>query len=239
MEENQENSFIENDHIYKKYNGGFVDLGRWYTPDTIDITPLDSSHTIFTTGVNESKFIHHSPSIYTADTIPLTWEEATKIAGKKEELSVEIFSKYLPDTREHIVYCKNTRDLATDKILTTIAAVKGKLMFEIAPVHIKEIQCKMTPSVRKCIVEAGKKLKMYGKSSPIIASFDEYGNRLPDQIEIGNDKGILVKIVDPSEYDEVYFELKAIELPNPTYVSKWATEPDYIAPDSWLDYVPF
>lgn len=216
----KEDIFIDNkDHIYKKYNGDFIDLGRWYTPEAIDITPLGNPYQISTTDKAIRKDMTGYPSVYTSNTFPFTWKEVMKTEGKKEELSVELFSKTIG--QEYMVYCKNTRDLAIDKILTTIAAVKGKLMFEIAPFYIKEIQCKMTPSVRKCIVEAGKKLKMYGKSSPIIASFDEYGNRLPDQIEIGNNRGILVKIVDPSEYGEAYFELKAIELP---FISDFMTK---------------
>jgi hypothetical protein len=115
--------------------------------------------------------------------------------------------------------------LSVERVLTTLSAVKGRLMFEIAPIHIKEIQCKMTPMVKKHIIDASKKLKMYGKKIPIIPSFDEYGNRLPDEIEIGDSRGITVQIVDPESYGNVYFELKAIEFPSVEYTGGWYTAP--------------
>jgi len=64
----------------------------------------------------------------------------------------------------------------------------------------------MTPSVRRSIVLASKKLDRYGKPRPITARFDEWGNRLPDEIRINGDKGITLKIVNDSTD---YLELEA------------------------------
>lgn len=140
-----------------------------------------------------------------------------KLLRREEELKVKIDKIQSSREGEHIMTCQNKDDLKQENILVTISAVKGKLMFEIAPIHVKEIICSMTPQVRANLVAAGKRLRMYGKKAPIIPSFDEYGNRLPDQIEIGDSKGITVNIVDPKEYGELYFELKAMEFPSSTY----------------------
>ena len=217
------------------------------TPEMIDITSLSDTgarfiearpYTITTTGtgVYDKSYTHHYPSLTkTPEEWGISWEESMEIAGKKEEAKVHVMRKKSDDIREHIICCEDLLDLSTERILTTLSAVKGRLMFEIAPVHIKEIQCSMTPTVKKHIIEASKKLKMYGKKCPIIPSFDEYGNRLPDQLEIGDNKGMLVKIVNPEEYGEMYFELKAIEFDSVTYnPSGWGTI------DTWsVDDVPF
>ena len=132
---------------------------------------------------------------------------------------MNVFSKTSEDGREHMVICKDECELALDHVLTTLSAVKGKLMADIAPIHIQTIICKMTPSVRKNIVTASKKLEMYGKKMPIIARFDEFANRLPDEIEIGTSSGITLQIVDPQDYGEFYLELNAIEFPSSEYTS--------------------
>jgi hypothetical protein len=208
--------------------------------ETIDISRLEDSmcrtiytrppYTITTTGTSGSDHFIVEPRYFDArdvlvggiDTTTISgewpslssimsWEEYAKNMGKKEEAEVNLISKDM--TGEHIVLCDTVLDLLPDRILTTLSAAKGKLMFTVAPIHIKEIRCRMTPDVRNNIIEASKRLKMYGKKSPIIPSFDEYGNRLPDQIEIGNNKGITVEIVDPQDYGRLYLELRAIEFP--------------------------
>lgn len=229
--------------------------------ETIDVTLLGDSmrrtiytrppYTITTTGTSGSDHFVVEPHHFGARNIltggidtttisgdwPLlssimSWEEYAKKMGKKEEAEVNLINRDMAG--EHIVLCDTVLDLLPDRILTTLSAAKGKLMFTIAPIHIKEIQCSMTPDVRNNIIEASKRLKMYGKKSPIIPSFDEYGNRLPDQIEIGDDKGITIQIVDPQRFGRLYLELRAIEFPTTTYSpSNW---------NSWSAYddgVPF
>lgn len=141
---------------------------------------------------------------------------------KEEYKDVDVYRIQSRTSGEHIVACSNEKDLSVENVLKTLSAVKGKLMLDIAPIHIQRIECSMTPIVRKNIVTASKKLKMYGKRRPIIARFDEYGNRLPDEIDLGTDNGITLKIVEPKENGEFYFELKGIEFSS-----------DYIYTNGW------
>ena len=136
----------------------------------------------------------------------------------EEESEVEVIRKESHNSGEHIVACCNEKDLAPENILKTLSAVKGKLMMDIAPIHIGKIECCMTPQVRKNIVTASKRLKMYGKKRPIIARFDEYGNRLPDEIDIGTSRGITLKIIEPEKYGPYYLELKGLEFSDENFV---------------------
>ena len=152
-----------------------------------------------------------------------------KYFESEEERSVNIVRKKSYNSGEHIVACHDEKDLSIENVLKTLSAIKGKLMIDIAPIHIKTIECSITPQVRQNIVTASKKLKMYGKKRPIIARFDEYGNRLPDEIDLGTSQGITLKIVDPEKYGIFYFELRGIEFPRiePTF----EFEPSFIDED--------
>lgn len=133
---------------------------------------------------------------------------------REEGVDVDIKIKRSYSDKEHIVFCDNTNDLIADRVLKTLSAVKGRLMLEIAPIRIKEIKCKITPEVRKNIMIASKKLHMFGKKRPIIARFDEYGNRLPDTINLDINHGITLEIVKPEDYGEFYLELNGMEFPD-------------------------
>lgn len=192
------------------------------SPYTIETTTLGDSQRHFITTTNpgtfwtytgsagETRHVYYPPKHWEPYSTTLNYKDFMRKIGKEEEADVELFSDKSTDGTVHLVFCRNTQDLSIDKILTTLSAAKGKLMYDLVHFAIKEIQCKMTPLVKRHIIDAGKKLKMYGKEPPIIASFDEYGNRLPDHIEIGNDRGITVSVVDPKYYGEIYLELKAI-----------------------------
>lgn len=157
------------------------------------------------------------------------YADLRKFFEGEEERSVNIVRKESHKSGEHIVACYDEKDLSIENILKTLSAIKGKLMIDVAPIHIKTIECSITPQVRQNIVTASKKLKMYGKKRPIIARFDEYGNRLPDEIDLGTSQGITLKIVDPEKYGIFYFELKGIEFPRiePTF----EFEPSFIDGD--------
>ena len=157
------------------------------------------------------------------------YDEIRKYFESEEEKSVNIVRKKSYNAGEHIVACHDEKDLSIENVLKTLSAIKGKLMIDVAPIHIKTIECSITPQVRQNIVTASKKLKMYGKKRPIIARFDEYGNRLPDEINLGTSQGITLKIVDPEKYGIFYFELKGIEFPRiePTF----EYEPSFINED--------
>ena len=157
------------------------------------------------------------------------YDKMRKYFESEEERSVNIVRKESYNSGEHIVACCDEKDLSIENVLKTLSAIKGKLMIDIAPIHIKTIECSITPQVRQNIVTASKKLKMYGKKRPIIARFDEYGNRLPDEIDLGTPQGITLKIVDPEKYGRFYFELRGIEFPRiePTF----EFEPSFIDED--------
>lgn len=139
-----------------------------------------------------------------------------KLMKEEEESKVDIKESNTVE-KDPVIYCYDEKDLSVERILTTISAVKGRLQLRTLPIHVKEIICIMTPATRKNIIDASKKLKMYGKKLPIIARFDEYGNKLPDTIDIGLDHGITLQIIDPEDVGgkNLYFELKAI-----TFITK-------------------
>ena len=135
--------------------------------------------------------------------------------GKEEEAKVKVNVENFKG--KHVCCVRETLDLLPERILITLSAVKGRLMMEVAPIHIKEFQCSMTPAVRRNIIQASKRNRMYGKKMPIIARFDEYGRPLPEQIEINDSPGVNLRILDPADYGELYLELVAIEFPNNEY----------------------
>ena len=100
-------------------------------------------------------------------------------------------------------------DLSAEYILKLVESMKAKLMYKTMTVCISHFECKMTPLVRETIVRAWKKLNMYGKKPPFIPRFDEYMNELPEKFNV--EGGIIVKMVDPKDYGELYFELDAIQ----------------------------
>mgnify|MGYP001855382524 FL=1 len=54
---------------------------------------------------------------------------------------------------------------------------------------------------------------MYGKKTPFVARFDEYGRRLEDEIKIDTMRGMDIKIVDPDIYGQNYLVFE-------TYINK-------------------
>lgn len=147
-----------------------------------------------------------------------SYKELMRKLGKEKEANVKLEVEHFKDKR--VVYCRDSVDLSPGKILLTLSAIKGRLLLEVAPIHIKELQCSMTPAVRKNILQASRRAKMYGKKMPIIARFDEFGNPLPEQIEINDSNGISLKILDPDNVGELYFEMTAIEFPGNEYTTK-------------------
>ena len=143
-------------------------------------------------------------------------EELRKKLEEQEVGDVKVYNVPSSIQGEHIVVCDNEEDLSVDRVLKSLSAVKGKLMLDVAPIHIQRMECTMTPAVKKNIIQASKKLKMYGKERPIIARFDEFGRRLPDEINLNTACGMTLIIVDGADdnYGEYYLEMKAIEFSN-------------------------
>lgn len=215
------------------------------SPETIEVTSLGDPfrHYIqkpFTTGTSltytgstgETRHVYYPPTHWEPFSSTLEYEDFMRKNRKEEEAKVKLEVQNFRD--KHIVYCKDNIDLSPEKILLTLSATKGRLMLEVAPIHIKEFQCSMTPAVRKNIIQASKRARMYGKKMPIIARFDEFGNQLPEQIEINDAPGVNIKILDPMNYGELYFEMVAIEFPSVEYTttSTYDTMP-------WGEDLPF
>lgn len=198
-------------------------------PETIEVTSLGDPYrryiqSPFATGISstytgsitgEPQTIYYPPKHWEPYSTTLDYEDFMKKIEKEEEAKVKVNVENFKG--KYVCCVKDTPDLLPENILITLSAIKGRLMMEIAFIHIKEFQCSMTPAVRKNIIQASKRARMYGKKMPIIARFDEYGRPLPEQIEINDSPGVNLRILDPADYGELYLELVAIEFPNNEY----------------------
>lgn len=215
-------------------------------PETMEVTSIGDPfkryiQDPFTTGpsftytgsTGEVRHVYYPPKHWEPYSTTLDYEDFMKKIGKEEEAKVKVNVEN--SKGKYVCRVKDTSDLLPEKILVTLSAVKGRLMMEVAPIHIKEFQCSMTPAVRKNIIQASKRARMYGKKMPIIARFDEYGRQLPEQIEINDSPGVNLRILDPADYGELYLELVAIESPNNTY----RTTRDWTYTGEFDEDVPF
>lgn len=193
-------------------DGGY--FKRIIHPDgNIEMRPVTPSYIADPVFTGASRTWRADPTAGSVSWSMNDYGEFRKYFESEEYKDVDIVRKQSHNSGEHIVACSNEKDLAQENILKTLSAIKGKLMLDVAPIHIQKIECSMTPLVRRTIVDASKRLKMYGKKRPIIARFDEFGNRLPDEIDLGTAQGITLKIIDPEYYGPLYLELKGIEFP--------------------------
>lgn len=213
------------------------------SPYTIETTSLgDNTRRFITTthpgtswtytgSTGETRHVYYPPKHWEPYSTTLDYEDFMKQIGKEEEAKVKVNVENFKG--KYVCCIKDTPDLLPERILVTLSAVKGRLMMEVAPIHIKEFQCSMTPAVRKNIIQASKRARMYGKKMPIIARFDEYGRPLPEQIEINDSPGVNLRILDPADYGELYLELVAIEFPNNEYttVRDWTYTGGFIDED--------
>lgn len=124
---------------------------------------------------------------------------------KIEESRVDMTNNY-----RYAVACHNYSDLSPERILKSLSIMKSKLMMECMPIRIEKIECKMSPMVKTNIINAYRKVSMYGKKTPFVACFDDYGRRLPDEIQIDTIRGMDLKIVDPDVYGENYLVFETI-----------------------------
>lgn len=219
------------------------------SPYTIETTSLGDNTRRFITATHPGTSITYTGSTGDARTVyypskhwepystTLEYEDFMRQIGKEEEAKVKVNVENFKG--KHVCCVRETLDLLPERILITLSAVKGRLMMEVAPIHIKEFQCSMTPAVRKNIIQASKRNRMYGKKMPIIARFDEYGNPLPEQIELNDAPGVNIRILDPADYGELYFEMVAIEFPSNDYTitrdASWFSSDSLFSPDD----IPF
>ena len=139
------------------------------------------------------------------------WDKIIKTATD-EIPKMNMYKEEVPQYmgKRFAVNCNNPRDFESDRILKNLSIMKSKLMLECMPVHLRNIECKMTPQVKDNLVKAYKKCNMYGKSLPFVARYDDYGNRLSDHVNIETLEGMTIQIVDPERYGEFYLEFQGI-----------------------------
>lgn len=126
------------------------------------------------------------------------------------EMKVEESRVDITDNYRYAVACHNHSDLSPERILKSLSIMKSKLMMECMPIRVEKIECKMSPMVKDNIIKAYRKISMYGKKTPFVACFDEYGRRLPDEIKIDTMRGVDLKIINPDTYGNNYLEFETI-----------------------------
>lgn len=158
-------------------------------------------------------------NVFDADMdIPYIDENGAPIAKSgfsKEDIPEMKIEEYRNDksfARRYAVACHNYTDLSQERILKSISVMKTKLMMQCLPYRVEKIECKMSPMVKTNMINAYRRVNMYGKKTPFVACFDEYGRRLPDEIKIDTIRGMDVKIVDPATYGNNYLVFEAIVL---------------------------
>lgn len=194
------------------YHGGYTyGIGPWV--DAYRTADGNIIHRGYTYDPDHSAFTVDIPSMWPRISEE-EWRKRVKLELNEEDeptVNVHKLETHIPG--ERAVVCKDYEDLSTEHILTTLSVIKGKLMLDLMPYRIKKMECSITPEVKKNIINASKRLKMYGKDRPLVVHFDEWGNKLPDEITIGSHSGITLKIVNPDDVGDFYFELRATVLP--------------------------
>lgn len=199
----------------------FGDCGEVWIPKPVFMESTGSFNPEDTITFNASSVLDGSyyrySSIYSPDGIVDKFEWWIKENGyKKEEIpemKVEENREFGTSNYKYAVACHNYEDLLEKNILKCISIMKAKLMMECMPYYVKNIQCRMSPMVKNNIIMAYRKLSMYGKKTPFVARFDEYGRRLEDEIKIDTMRGMDIKIVDPDIYGQNYLVFE-------TYINK-------------------
>lgn len=215
---------------------------HWRTEEIANIDGNKYMKTIYRNGITITSPINASINASTFADYP-EYERAIKAKWELDQLNhklekegglnLNMYTDKTPQGHTYAVTCRDKKDLSVDCILKNLAKIKGRLMMVCAPIRVDHFECKMTPIVKQNIISAHKKLNMFGKTPPIIARFDDFGNRLSDKINIDTMAGIDLKIVNPDDYGPYYFEIKALicDLTD-RYISKVeGYKPDYIDED--------
>lgn len=184
-------------------------------PDLLDVTCLtDKEHRFITSTSSTSPYtITQNPWSVTLEGYDYTntRDSITYKLKTPKTFNIGVITD-ANKTNKSIVgalYDKDPTDLCTEHILTMVETMKAKLMCTVHDLRINHFECKMTPEVRKIITRAWKKIEMYGKLPPFIPRFDEYLNELPEKFNVAG--GLLVKMVEPEDYGELYFEIDAVQ----------------------------
>lgn len=129
---------------------------------------------------------------------------------EEPNIRLEEYRMEKTDALARRLVCDEDKDLNPDRIFKTISIMKSKLMVACVPYRIDHIKCKMTPTVKNNLITAYRKINMFGKKTPFVARFDEYGRRLPDDIQIDTLRGMDIELVNPANYGEFYISFYAV-----------------------------
>ena len=117
---------------------------------------------------------------------------------------------YYDDT--YVISCKDAEALSPYTILKSVNLIKARMEERCSSYIVESVECEMTPKIRENISMAYKRAKSFGKENRIlIARFDEFGNRLPDEMNLGIGPRLFhvsVNIVEPENEKEYYFCMK-------------------------------
>lgn len=193
------------------------DPSKWQSWTTTSGEVLRPSS--YTYHPDTSSFTVDIPSMYPHHMIdPEVWR---KLEMEEPKMSVHEERDHRSLGRRYAVACSHEPDLSQDRILKSLSAMKAKLMMQCAPIKVENIECRMTPAVKNNIIMAYKRLEMYGKKTPFVARFDEYGRRLTDEVKIEVMKGMTIKILDPVDYGPYHIEFEGIVYDERLYKPSW------------------
>lgn len=191
-------------------------------PDWIETTTLTNPFMTMTSGLRDIYDRHaemvetHSTDLWRTVSHTITpYSVITEnIEGKegRSYVSNKIKSETIEQntTLRHKVICDNRDELSSGKILKTISEMKNILIATCKTAPVKNIVCKLTLETKKDLVLACKKLKMFDKTPPIIAQFDEYGRYVSDKLTFDETlQGVTVVLLDSADYGPYYLSLCA------------------------------
>ena len=161
------------------------------------------------TTLSSSPYIYHPEVVSSIDSDPYVYHVRTPRRFMEEGDEIPKM-KSITSVSNYKVVCDDFKDLSADRILKTISMMKGKLQLDCAMIDVKYVYCMMTPKVKENLVKASKRLSMYGLKRPYIAQFDEYGNRLPDELKLDTAEGMRIEIVNPETVGVFYLSLEGV-----------------------------
>lgn len=97
-------------------------------------------------------------------------------------------------------------------MLFTLSVLKAELVIDMKSTPIRNLCCRITPMVKRNMIQANKKLCMYGKERPVLARFDLFGDSSStENNEFSAIDGVNIVIVDPEIFGKFYLELLTTE----------------------------
>ena len=136
--------------------------------------------------------------------------EAFKKAIKEHGETVTVHNSFTVSAESEAISCTDIKKLAPDHVLKQLSIMRSNLSRLCKNLIVDHINCRMTSETMESILHACRRLKMYGKEKPMIACFDEYGNRIQDKPNIETLKGAEIEIVPSNEYGPYFLEFKAV-----------------------------